>query len=369
MRVSGQAPTAQLDEYRRLVASVRDYAIFMLDPNGYIRAWNAGAQALKGYSADEAVGQHFSVFYTQPDIDRNHPANELRIAAAEGRYEEEGWRLRKDGTRFWAGVTITAVHDDNGHLTGFAKVTRDLTERRRAEDSLHEAVEDLRRANEELDRFATVAAHDMTDPLRTITGFAELLEAGTVETEQVAEYAGHIRESSIRLSRMLHGLLNYARAGSTDEPSGPVELAAVTGEVLADLAGPIGDRGAEVEVVLPPEVRVCAIASDIQIVLQNLISNAVKFADRDAPLVTISAERQDDSWCVSVQDNGAGISDADRERIFRAFERAHVGADRAGYGLGLAICRRVLDRHGGTIGVESEAGAGARFWFTLPAVP
>ena len=369
MRVSGPANRAELEEYRRLVASVRDYAIFMLDTNGYIRSWNAGAQRLKGYTDNEAIGQHFSVFYTQPDIDRDHPDNELKIAAKEGRYEEEGWRVRKDGTEFWASVTITAVHDDDGELTGYAKVTRDLTERRRAEESLRAAVEDLRRANEELDRFATVAAHDMTDPLRTITGFAELIETDSLEPERTTEYAGHIRDSSVRLARMLHGLLTYARAGSTDEPSGPIELTSVVGQVVADLAGPIADRGAHVEVDIAPDASVCAIASDVRIVLQNLISNAVKFADRDHPRVDITAERQDDCWCISIQDNGSGITPGDRERIFRAFERAHVGADRAGYGLGLAICRRVVDRHDGTIGVESEAGAGARFWFTLPAAP
>src|SRR3954453_5570416 len=145
----------QLEQFRRLVLGVRDYAIFMLDPGGYIRTWNAGAENLKGYTAEEIIGRHFSTFYTQPDRDRDHPAEELEIAAREGRYEEEGWRVRKDGTTFWASVTITAVRQEDGTLSGFAKVTRDLTERKRADEALRRTVSDLRVANQELDRFAS----------------------------------------------------------------------------------------------------------------------------------------------------------------------------------------------------------------------
>jgi PAS domain S-box-containing protein len=367
MHVTGRATPEQLDEYRRLVASVRDYAIFMLDTKGFIRSWNAGAQHLKGYTAEEIIGQHFSTFYTDVDRDRDHPANELKIASREGRYYEEGWRVRKDGTQFWASVTITAVHDDDGKLSGFAKVTRDLTERRMNEEALREAVEDLRGANAELDRFATVAAHDMTDPLRTITGFAEMLERGDLPPEQVTEFAGHIRASSLRLSRMLHGLLTYARAGTSEEPPEAVLLGETIRQTLADLAGPIGDRGARLEVQVPDDAAVCAHGAEVRMVLQNLISNAVKFADSDEPRVEVTARLEDDSWLVSIKDNGPGIRRADRERIFRAFERAHVSGDRAGYGLGLAICRRILDRYDGKIGVESELGEGSVFWFSLPA--
>ena len=348
-----------------LVGSVRDYAIFMLDPQGHIRSWNIGARQLKGYEPSEIIGKHFSVFYTEPDIARDHPAHELEIASAEGRYEEEGWRVRKDGSQFWASVTITAVHDEDGSLTGFAKVTRDLTERREADQALRAAVEELRSANEELDRFATVAAHDMTDPLRTITGFAEILERTDPSPEAAKQYATHIRESSTRLSNMLQGLLSYARAGKSDQPREEVDLVVMTRQVLTDLAGPIAARGATVDVQLPDAACVLAHPHDVQVLLQNLISNAVKFADRDAPHVEIGAREDGHFWRVMISDNGPGVAPADRERIFRAFERAAAAVDRAGYGLGLAICTRVVERHGGAIGVE--AGDGSCFWFTLPA--
>jgi PAS domain S-box-containing protein len=362
-----EAANRQLLEYRRLVDSVTDYAIFLLDPSGHILSWNAGAERLKGYRAEEVITRHFSIFYTAPDRACDHPSHELELAIRDGRYEEEGWRVRKDGTTFWAGVTITAVRDEDGRLTGFAKVTRDLTERKLAEDALRAAVEELRAANEELDRFASIAAHDLADPLRTITGFAELLErAGLSPREQV--YAQHIRASGERLSAMLRALLTYARAGAAEHPAEPVGLGAAVERVLADLAGAISERSAEVTVELPLGATALGDAQDVMLVLQNLISNAVKFADPQQPKVTITGERTEEgAWRVTVADNGDGVAEADRERIFLPFTRLHARAEHAGYGLGLAISQRLVERHGGRIGVDSEPGRGSRFWFALPA--
>jgi PAS domain S-box-containing protein len=364
-----EAANAELAEYRRLVTSVRDYAIFMLDPDGRIHSWNQGARELKGYEPEEVIGRHFSVFYTAEDRARDHPDAELEIARRAGRYEEEGWRVRKDGTTFWASVTITAVRDDDGRLTGFAKVTRDLTARKRAEDALRQAVDELRRANAELDRFASFAAHDMTGPLSTISGFAALLLRAELP-RAATDYAAHIAASSERLTQMLDGLLAYARSGASREAAEPVHLARVTEQVLADLAMPIAERSVEVTVEVPPGARVMAGERDVRLVLQNLVANAVKFADAERPHVTVRAEDPGDgTWRTAVEDDGRGIAAADRERIFRAFERAGEQGDRPGHGLGLAICQRLVDRHHGTIGVSSEPGRGSRFWFALPAAP
>jgi PAS domain S-box-containing protein len=362
-----EAANRELGEFRRLVSSVRDYAIFMLDPAGHILSWNTGAERLKGYAPDEIIGRHFSTFYTDEDRARNHPAHELEIAVREGRYEEEGWRVRKDGTMFWASVTITAVRDDDGRLTGFAKVTRDLTERKRSEDALLDAVHELRTANEELDRFASVAAHDMTDPLRTISGFAELLVETDPTPEEREEYTRYILDSSLRLSAMLQGLLAYARAGRTPKQAEPIELAPVVGKVRDDLSIRLRDSSAELVVDLPPDVAVCFEHDDLRIVLQNLISNGIKFGDAQGPRVVVGAERDDDHWRVTVRDNGAGIAPEDQARIFHAFERGPNGAARVGYGLGLAICQRLVERGGGQIGLASEPGEGACVWFSLPA--
>ena len=363
-----RAGEQQLAEYRRLVSSVRDYAIFMLDPTGHIRSWNAGAVHLKGYEPEEIIGRHFSTFYTEEDRARDHPGYELEAAIVDGRYEEEGWRVRKDGSRFWAGVTITAVHDEEGRLTGFAKVTRDLTERKQSEDALRQAVADLRRANEELDRFASVAAHDMADPLRTISGFAEILSETDPTQDEAREYGGYILSSSLRLTGMLGGLLAYARAGRPSVAGESADLGAAVDSVQEDLAALISDRGAHITATIPPGARVASGADDLRIALQNLTSNALKFADAEQPEVAITAARADGGgWRVVVQDNGGGISPEDQATIFNAFARTQAATGQAGYGLGLAISQRLVERHGGRIGVESELGRGSRFWFMLPA--
>jgi PAS domain S-box-containing protein len=357
-----EAVNQELGEYRRLVSSVRDYAIFMLDPSGYIQTWNAGARHLKGYEPEEAIGRHFSMFYSDEDRERRHPEHELELAVRDGRYAEEGWRYRKDRSRFWASVTITAVRDEHGMLTGFAKITRDLTDRREAEQALHAALDELRAANAELDRFAAVAAHDLTDPLRTITGFAELLTRRELGPDEL-EYAQHIRESGQRLMQMLRDLLTFARAGRETEVHEPVPLADVVSEVLRDLAGPIAERGAEVDNRVPEHAVVTAVAGDVRLILQNLVSNAVKFGTR--PAVTVGAEQADSAWRITVDDDGPGVPEEDRERIFGAFERAERDPLRRGYGLGLAICARLAERHGGEIGMEPRSPRGSRFWVTL----
>ncbi|MCW3041546.1 MAG: domain S-box protein, partial [Solirubrobacterales bacterium] len=265
-------------------------------------------------------------------------------------------------------VTITAVRDEEGRLTGFAKVTRDLTERKQAQDALQDAVAELRRANAELDRFASIAAHDMTDPLRTISGFAEILLESDPPPEKAKQFAGLILSSSTRLSRMLQGLLTYARAGSHTEPSANVEVGPTIHAVLSDLGRSITERGAEVTVGVPDGTTVLATSNDVQTVMQNLISNAVKFADADRPRVRVTADAAEEGAITfTVTDNGKGIPEADQKRIFRAFERSAGSANLNGHGLGLAICERLVVRHGGRIGLDSSHD-GTSFWFTLPTV-
>jgi PAS domain S-box-containing protein len=361
-----EATNERLAEYQRLVLSVRDYAIFMLDPTGHIRSWNSGAQYLKGYRPEEIIGRHFSTFYTAADRARDHPAHELEIATREGRYEEEGWRIRKDGSRFWANVTITAVHDDEGRLTGFAKVTRDLTERKAAEDALQDVVEQLRRSNAELDRFASVAAHDMMDPLRTMSGFAEVLVETDPSPEERLQYAQHILDSGLRLSGMLQGLLAYARSGTPPAAGETAVVGDTLDQVRQDLAATLAERGAQITADVPPEAVVAANGHDLRAVLQNLVSNALKFGDAAAPTVRVTAQREDGAWRIAVDDNGGGIALEDQATIFNAFRRASGSSRQTGYGLGLAICERLVERRGGQIGVESAPGQGSRFWFTLP---
>jgi PAS domain S-box-containing protein len=365
-----RAAEQQLEQFRRLVLSVRDYAIFLLDREGRITTWNLGAQHANGYTAEEIVGRHFSVFYTEEDRARDHPAEELRIAAQVGRYEEEGWRVRKDGSRFWATVVITAVRDDDGELLGFAKVTRDLTERREAERAVREANERLRRTNRELDRFASVAAHDLQEPLRTIGGFSGLLADRYADAldDTGRGWLGHITKGVERMSRLVDDLLAFARsADDLRAEAGAVAVGDAVASVLAELRATIGDHATRVDVDIAPDAHVRAQPRDVEAALRNLLSNAVKFADPDAPHVVVRAQGVEGQVRVEVVDNGIGIDPVDRPRVFQPFQRLSSGADHPGTGLGLAIAQRVVERNGGAIGVDSTVGAGSRFWFTLPA--
>jgi PAS domain S-box-containing protein len=359
----------QADQIAALVNSVRDYAIFLLDPTGCIVTWNAGAENLKGYTAQEAVGRHFSMFYTEEDRARRHPEHELEIAEREGSYEEEGWRVRQDGTQFWANVVITAVRDDDGGLAGFAKVTRDLTDRRAGEHALRRANEDLRTSNQELDRFASVAAHDLREPLHTIAGFTDLLrdEVGAGLEPRHQAYFDHVVSAVGRMTDLVDDLLEYARSGVLDTPAGvSVDIGRALDGVRAELAAAIERRGVRLAVEVAPGTLVRAEARDVSAALRNLLSNAVKFSDPESPQVTVRSAPVDGGWQVEVIDNGMGIDPAQRRKVFQAFQRLHSAADYPGTGLGLAIAQRVIERHGGAIGLDSSVGAGSRFWFTLP---
>src|SRR5438045_1509269 len=225
--------------YQLMVDAVKDYAIFMLDPAGYIASWNQGAQRIKGYDADEIIGRHFSVFYTEDAIEIGHPQHELEIATREGRFEEEGWRVRKDGSMFWANVVISAVRDETGELIGFAKVTRDLTERRNAEQR---ALADARRlaeaesANAAKAEFLTAMSHELRTPLNAIGGYTELLSlglGGPVTAEQ-NDYLDRIRRSQQHLMGIISNLLNFSRieTGNLSYEISPILLSEVVASVV-----------------------------------------------------------------------------------------------------------------------------------------
>jgi PAS domain S-box-containing protein len=344
-----------------LVASVQDYAIFMLDPQGVVATWNRGAERIKGYRADEIIGRHFSTFYTPEAMARDHPAHELEVALEDGRFEEEGWRVRKDGTRFWASVVITALFDTDGTHVGFGKVTRDLTERRALQ-------QDLLRSNADLQRFAALAAHDLAEPLRTIGGFADLIRRRYAD--QLPADAVPLLEQIVsgvgRMDALITSLLGYARAGELPPGDQYVALEPVVRSVLADLGAATEASEAEITVDVPGDAEVRAGEYGVALVLQNLISNALKFSDDASPKVAISAHPREAIWRISVRDHGTGIDPADLDGIFEPFRRG-TAPETPGSGLGLTTCRRIVERHGGSIGVDSRPGEGSEFWFTLPA--
>jgi PAS domain S-box-containing protein len=361
--------------YELMVDAVKDYAIFMLDPAGYIASWNQGAQRIKGYSADEIIGRHFSVFYTEDAIEIGHPQYELEVATREGRFEEEGWRVRKDGSLFWANVVITAVRDEKGDLVGFAKVTRDLTERRNAEQH---ALADARRlaeaesANAAKAEFLTAMSHELRTPLNAIGGYTELLSlglGGPITPEQV-DYLERIRHSQQHLMGIITDLLNFSRieAGQLTYDIAPVSLGQVIDSVVPLVEPQATAKG--ISLNIDPAAGDCVALADrakAEQILLNLLSNAVKFTNAGGG-VRVKCRTDGMSAAIDIVDTGVGIPPDKMEAIFEPFVQLgrSLSSAHEGTGLGLAISRDLARAMDGNLTAVSKRGAGSTFTLTLP---
>jgi PAS domain S-box-containing protein len=360
--------------YRLLVEGVTDYAIFALDPQGYIISWNPGAQRLKGYLAHEIIGKHFSTFYPESDIRAGKPPWELEVAEKEGRLEDEGWRIRKDGSRFWANVVITALRDRSGTLVAFGKVTRDLTERMEAQErAIQNAkrlaeVEALSRAKSQ---FLASMSHELRTPLNAIGGYAELIEMGLggAVSEQQREYLTRIRTSQQHLLRIINDLLNYSRieSGRLHYEQVPVSLPAVIETVTAMITPQA--TGKKITVDTPACGEAVAIGDRLKIeqIVLNLLSNAVKFTPPGGR-ITVDCGVSADTATLTVTDNGPGVPADRADDIFEPFVQLgrSLSSGHEGAGLGLAISRDLARNMGGDVTVETALGKGATFTMTLP---
>ncbi len=347
--------------FQLLVESVRDYAIFMLDPDGRIASWNAAAERIKGYSAQEIIGEHFSIFYPPEDVAQGKPRWELESAQNEGRHEDEGWRLRKDGTRFWANVVISPMLDAHGGLIGYAKVTRDLTQRRRAEQALAQT-------NQELERFSYSVSHDLRAPLRAINGYAQALWEDHAEKlgDEGKRLLAVIRDSAKLGGQPIDGLLSFSRVGRQALARGTVNVTALAQSVVAELRQTQGSVA--VEVVISPLPPASGDAALLRQVLVNLIGNAFKFsAKRAHPKVEIGVEQNGSEAAYYVKDNGVGFDMQYANKLFGVFQRLHRPDEFEGTGVGLALAQRIIQRHGGRIWAEGKVDEGATFRFTLMA--
>jgi PAS domain S-box-containing protein len=361
--------------YQLMVEAVRDYAIFMLDRNGYVASWNTGAERIKGYSASEIIGQHFSVFYPQEAVASGHPQRELEIAEAEGRFEEEGWRIKKDGGQFWANVVITAVRDETGALIGFAKVTRDLTERRNAE---LKAKEDARRvtvsetANVAKSTFLTAMSHELRTPLNAIGGYTELLTLGLggPTTPEQLDYLERIRRSQQHLLGIISDLLNFSRieAGTLTYEIQQLSLKqAIEGIV------PLIEPQAEAKAIVLKTSTTdhdCLVLGDrakVDQILLNLLSNAIKFTESTGT-VTVECKESENMASIEVVDSGVGIPPDKLEAIFEPFVQLgrSLSSAHEGTGLGLAISRELARAMRGNLTVSSKLDVGSTFTLTLP---
>ena len=360
--------------YQLLVESVRDYAIFALDPTGHIVTWNVGAERFKGYKPHEIIGKHFSVFYT-PEEANVKPPMELAIAEKEGRVEDEGWRVRKDGTRMWANVVITALRDETGKLVGFAKVTRDLTERREAEQkALFDATRlaEVEAANRAKSEFLAAMSHELRTPLNAIGGYAELLKMGVRGdvNEAQAEDLERIIRSQRHLLGIINDLLNFSRieAGKIEYAVESVDLR----EVIQSVALMVNPLAVTKSISLQAEAcaeDTIAIAdrSKVEQVVINLASNAVSYTESGGS-ITLSCGADKESVWARVKDNGIGIPADKLEAIFEPFVQVGrtLSTGHHGTGLGLAISRDLARGMKGDLKVESSPGEGSSFTLVLP---
>jgi PAS domain S-box-containing protein len=352
--------------HQLLVDSRGDYAIFMLDANGIVASWNKGAEQIKGYSRDEIVGRHFSLFYPDEDRARGKPERELLIAAREGRFEEEGMRVRSDGSEFWANVVISAVRDRADALVGFVKVTRDLTERRKEQERALGDAQALKAVNAELESFTYSVSHDLRAPIRQIEGFAKILEEhlGDSLDPQVEHYLHRIQEGSQQMGRLVDDLLHLAQLGRQHAKHGLTPLDALVDEVLTSLRAEILERAITCRVGALPVLE-CD-PGLMKVVFTNLLSNAVKYTRRsERPLIEIGQLVTDGIPVIYVRDNGVGFDMKYADKLFGVFQRLHRTEDFEGAGVGLAIVSRIIRKHRGTIWAESRPDQGATFFFTL----
>ena len=471
------------EKYRMLLDEVQDYAIFMLDPQGMIVSWNAGAERIKGYRGEQIIGHDFSCFFPPEDIKQGRPDEVLRMAAASGRHEYQGMRVRKDGSRFLASVIFTALRDPTGNLRGFSEISRDLSERkesgekyrglleaapdamvvvnqggeivllnfqaekqfgyhrgelvgqkvkniipegfaerlladgtRTAAEALAQQIgtgieltgrrkdgsdfpieimlsplesaegilvtaairnisvrknadahlQELNRSNEELGQFAYIASHDLQEPLRMVASYTQLLSSrykGKLDAD-ADEFISYAVDGANRMQRLIQDLLAYSRVRSKGTDLRDVSSEDALQEALMNLRGAIEESGALITHDPMPTV----LADERQLIqlFQNLIGNAIKYQSLGVPRVHIAAAKNGEKkWIFSVQDNGLGIDSQYFEKIFGMFQRLHKREEFAGTGIGLAICKKIVERHGGNIWVESQPGQGSTFRFAL----
>ncbi|HEY2796546.1 MAG TPA: PAS domain S-box protein [Thermoanaerobaculia bacterium] len=365
-RIAEQSLRESEERFRLLIEGVRDYAIFALTAEGRIATWNAGAERIKGYRAEEVLGKSFSIFYTPEAIARGKPEWMLNAAMEHGSIEDVDWRVRKDGRRFWANVVLTALRDEHGELRGFAKVTRDLTERRQ--------IDELQQADRFKNEFLALLAHELRNPLAPIRSAIQVLSRQSPANPEVA-HAQEIADRQIRhMARLLDDLLDVARIsqGKLEIRREALDVTEIARRAVAAELPLIEERGLELSVDLPDEpLGVDADPVRLQQILVNILNNAAKYTDTGGR-IALSARAEGGQAVIRVRDTGIGIDPTMAPRLFEPFVQAERREKRSvgGVGLGLAVVKQLVELHEGSVHVFSAGlGRGSEFVVRLPQVP
>ena len=358
------------ESFRLMVESVSDYAIVMLSPAGNVVSWNTGAQRIKGFLAEEIVGQHFSRFYPLDDIASGKPQSDLDVAAALGRFEVEGWRVRKDGSTFWANVVITAIRDQAGELRGFAKLTRDLTERQRIESEMTNAKATAEKANLAKSDFLSSMSHELRSPLNAILGFAQLMDSDSPPpTDSQKESIVQILNAGWYLLDLINEILDLAviESGKLSMSQESVSVAEVMLECQAMIEPQAQRRG--IRMTFPRFDVPASVHADrtrLKQVIINLLSNAIKYNADNGTVAVACSENTPGRVRISVTDTGAGLSSEQMAQLFQPFNRLGQEANaEQGTGIGLVVSKRLMELMNGVVGVESKVGVGSVFWIEL----
>jgi PAS domain S-box-containing protein len=372
MRIDGSVTDItdrkKAEKERSFLASIvesSDATIVGKTLDGTILSWNRGAERNTGYRAEEVIGNNISMLIPEDQKDEMEMIlNRIRCGERMERFETQ--RVRKDGSVIDVSLTISPIVGPDGEIIGASSIGRDITAIKKAERQLQSYARDLKLRNEELEQFAYVASHDLQEPLRMVTSYVQLLKRryeGRLD-EDADEFIHYAVDGASRMQMLINDLLSFSRVSTRGKPFEETDPEFLLEQTLRNLKIQIEENGALV--THDPLPVVMADASQLSQVFQNLISNAIKFHGSDAPRVHVMARQSGEEWCFAVKDNGIGIEPRYFDRIFVIFQRLHSKAEYPGTGIGLAICKRIIERHGGRIWVESEPGEGSTFFFTIP---
>jgi PAS domain S-box-containing protein len=377
------------ERYHNMIKEVKDYAILFLSTEGIIKNWNAGAQKIKGYSAEEVIGKNFSIFYTRQDKQNGLPEKLLAEAKETGTANHEGWRVRKDGSLFWGSIVITALHDKDNNIIGFTKVTKDLTDKKSADDRIKGFNEELKLKNEELEKmnielqsFAYISSHDLQEPLRKIQTFAtRILEK---EEKNLSAYGKdhfkRMQSAAKRMQKLIDDLLAYSRTNTTERVFKKTNLNKIIEAVKEDLKENIEEKQAIIETTELGELSI--IPFQFHQLIYNIIANSLKYSGNvNSPHIKIKSEiskgikfrnqklSPENKYChISISDNGIGFEQQYSEKIFDVFQRLHGKTEYSGTGIGLAIAKKIVENHNGIITASGEPDKGATFEIYIPAI-